>query len=261
VKSANLDRFDKRSCASQIKPFLRDPSDGCVLCLQCVKICPQQNPGFGILKAPARAKKRNLLRPFEAAFVMIDFGVISHELGENIKDVEAFFHKGVALLHVPFPSIPAGLLEPLCFLLLFPLPLWVLIVMTSHLLGHRKGALSLFLAATTAASPIIMVAHFGKAMSKFSAWCGYLPLALRDPLGIVTFNRLAQHTLASPAKLLGLPVVGVLMLAVMLVVTLRIWRLQSEGVPESLVASRTAIVVTFLLFGLLLSGWVRPLLS
>ena len=53
IQEENRNKLDKRSCPSLLRPLDRKPSDGCVLCLQCVKVCPHDNMGVGIVAADA----------------------------------------------------------------------------------------------------------------------------------------------------------------------------------------------------------------
>ncbi|MBI4881157.1 MAG: 4Fe-4S binding protein, partial [Planctomycetes bacterium] len=65
VAAKNRARFDRRSCPSYLRPYERAPSDGCVLCLQCAKVCPQGNIGLGLVSRAAGVRRQSLLRPFE----------------------------------------------------------------------------------------------------------------------------------------------------------------------------------------------------
>ena len=212
VKAANRDRFDARSCPSLIRPFDRNPSDGCVLCFQCAKVCPQANIGFGTTTAEAGSRRRQLLKPFEAGFVMIAAGFVSHEVIGEVKWLDVLFHQVPSLLNRSFHRIEFGWFEALWFLVLFPAFFWALIAGGARLLGHRERLGSLLLAATTGAAPVVALAHLAKAMAKLGSWGGFAPLALHDPKGMAALGALGSHQMAAPAALWGLSILGWLLL-------------------------------------------------
>lgn len=221
VRGENRHKFDKRSCPSLLRPFHRDPSDGCLLCLQCAKVCPHDNIGVGIVAADAPVRRKTLLEPYEAAFVMVALGFVAHEVIGEVSWLDALFHLVPAHLTTLIPGIPFDWFEALWFLVLFPLVVWGAIACVGYLAGHRKGLRSLFLAAATGAAPVVAVAHLAKAVAKISSWVGFLPLSLQDPQGLDTFHRLADQSLSTPAPVLGLSIVGLLMLPLVVVIA---WR-------------------------------------
>lgn len=260
VRASNRDRFDRRSCPSMLVPYRRNPSDGCVLCLQCAKICPHQNMSVGLVAADAPVRRRTLLRPFEAAFVMVAFGFVAHEVIGEVKWLDFIFHAIPTFLNNLLPSVPFGWFEALWFLVLFPLLVWTITVALARLSGHRAGIRTALLAAATGAAPIVAIAHLAKAIAKMTSWGGFLPLALRDPQGIDTLNRISQHSLLAPSSLLGLSVVGWVMLISLLFIALRAWRIKLDDRAESLVAARTGLVVSSLMFTSVLTVWIWPML-
>ena len=213
IRAENRYKFDKRSCPSLLRPFHRDPSDGCVLCLQCAKVCPYDNMGVGIVSDDAPVRRKALLKPYEAAFVMVALGFVAHEVIGEVKWLDSVFHFVPARLAALVAGIPFGWFEALWFLMLFPLVVWGAIAAVGYLAGHRSGLRSLLLAAATGAAPVVAVAHLAKAAAKVSSWGGFLPLSLRDPQGVETFRQLADHLTSAPAPMLGLPLIGWVMLA------------------------------------------------
>ena len=169
VRAGNRNRFDRRSCPSLLTPYRRDPSDGCVLCLQCAKVCPYQNVGVGLVASGAPVRRKPLLRPFEAAFVMVALGFVAHEVIGEVKWLDAFFHAVPNGLNRLMPSIPFGWFEALWFLVLFPLLVWGLISGIGHFTGHRAGLKTLLTGAATGAAPLVAVAHLAKAAAKVAS--------------------------------------------------------------------------------------------
>jgi polyferredoxin len=256
VVPANLDRFDKRSCASRLAPYRRTPSDGCVLCLQCAKVCPHQNMGFGVVAANARIREKTLLRPFEAAFVMVALGFVAHEVVGEVKWLDTIFHAIPARLNALVPSVAFGWFEALWFLVLFPLVVWATISAIASLVGHCAGIRSLLLSAATGAAPVVAAAHLAKAVAKMASWGGFLPLALRDPQGIATLHRISQHSLAAPASFMGLSMVGWVILVATVFVAVKVWHNASDLSKEFVNATRVGLLVSSLLFSAVLVTWI-----
>lgn len=258
VRESNRYRFDKRSCPSLLRPFHRGPSDGCVLCLQCAKVCPHDNVGVGLVSEGAPVRRRALLRPAEAAFVMVALGFVSHEVIGEVKWLDAVFHASPAALSRSLPGAPFGWFEALWFLVGFPLGVCLAIAGIGFLWGHRGGFGPALLAAATGAAPVVAIAHLAKAAAKVAAWAGFFPLAIRDPRGLETLDRIASGAIATPPPLAGLPLVGFAMLALTAAVAWKAWRWARQVPPESAAAARTGLAGAALLFGAVLTVWVWP---
>ncbi len=258
VSAANRNRFDKRSCPSMLRPFDRAPSDGCVLCLQCVKVCPHDNMGFGLVREDAPMRRKALLRPFEAGFVMIAFGFVAHDAISEVKWLDGYFHWIPEKLHAMMPVVSFAWFEALWFLLLFPLAAWAVTATIGFLLGHRGGLGSLLLGAATGAAPVVAVAHLAKAAAKVSSWGGFLPRALAEPDGAETFHLIQTGALASPGRLVGLSIVGWLMLLLTVFIGWRAWRWARHVPAESMAAARSGLIVSIVMFTAVLIIWTLP---
>jgi polyferredoxin len=255
VRGENRYRFDKRSCPSLLRPFHRDVSDGCVLCLQCAKVCPYDNMGLGLVSAYARVRDNALLKPYEAAFVMVALGFVAHEVIGEVKWLNAAFHFVPERFAALAPAVSFGWFEALWFLVLFPLVVWSAIAGAGYLVGHRSGLHSLLLAAATGAAPVVAVAHLAKAAAKIAFWGGFLPLSLRDPQGLHTLERLGNERLTAPVAMVSLSVLGWVMLVVVLVITWRAWHWSRQIPAESAMATKVGLSGTALLFTSVLTVW------
>jgi polyferredoxin len=255
VAAANRDRLDTRSCPSLLRPFARSASDGCVLCLQCAKVCPHGNVGLGVVSSGSPLRAPALLRPAEAAFVVVASGFVTHELAGEVKWLEAIYHRVPDAIGAYLPAVAFGWLEAAWFLVLFPAALWLVVAGVARLAGHRGGARELLLAAATGAAPIVAVAHLAKALAKLSSWGGFLPLALRDPRGLDTLRALAVGEQGSPGSIVALSTVGALTLAS--VVALAVWSWARGRGPGATAAGRTGVAVTAALWAVVLVIWVR----
>ena len=258
ISKDNRYKFDGRSCPSLLRPFRRDASDGCVLCLQCAKVCPYGNMGVGLVSPEAPVRRRLLLKPYEAAFVMVALGFVSHEVIGEVRWLDSIFHVVPERLASLVPALPFGWFEALWFLVLFPAVVWAAIAGVGSLAGHRAGLRSLLLAAATGAAPVVAIAHLAKAAAKISAWGGFMPFALRDPRGLETLRQLSEPSLAAPASMLGLTLLGWIMLALILVIAWKAWRLARQIPAETIAATRTGLVGAWLLFTSVLIVWSWP---
>jgi len=260
VRAENRERFDKRSCPSLLSPYHRAASDGCVLCLQCVKVCPYENMSIGLVAASASIRRKAALRPFEGAFVMIALGFVAHEVIGEVKWLDAVFHAAPMRLNALLPSISFGWFEALWFLLLFPFLTWAAIAGIGRLAGHRTGIRSLLLVAATGAAPVVAMAHLAKAAAKVVSWSGFLPLAINDPQGLETLHRIADHSLAAPVGLLSLSAIGWVMLVATTFIALHACRSSGKVFQESAGAARAGLIVSSLLYASVLVAWVWPLM-
>lgn len=258
VRADNRYRLDARSCPSLLRPFDRQPSDGCVLCVQCAKVCPADNIGIGLVSITAPIRRKTLLRPYEAAFVMVALGFVSHEVIGEVKWLDAIFHAAPNALARLVPAVAPGWFEALWFLLLFPAAVWALIASIGRLAGHRTGLRSLLLAAATGAAPVVAVAHLAKAAAKIASWGGFVPLAIHDPCGLETLQRLSSHALPAPSSLVALTVVGWVMLALIAFIAWRAWRWVRQIPSESVTAARIGMADAAVLFTSVLTVWSWP---
>jgi len=257
IAVANRHRFDARSCPSLLLPFDRDPSSGCVLCLQCAKVCPHDNVGFGLAAADSPIRRRTLLRPSEAAFVMIALGFVMHEVVGEVAWADAVFHAVPFAFAARFPGVPVGWLEAIWFLAIAPALFWFAIAAAARLAGCRGTPGRLLTAAATGAAPVVAAAHLGKAAAKFAAWSGYLPLAIRDPRGLDTLRDIGDGDLAAPVAWAGLSSIGWCMLLLTAVIAVRSWSGARHPAPASPPAARTGLAGASLLFAAVFTAWVR----
>jgi polyferredoxin len=255
IRAENRYRFDKRSCPSQLRPFHREPSDGCVLCLQCAKVCPYGNVGLGLVSNDTPVRRKSLLRPYEAVFVMVALGFVSHEVVGEVKWLDKTFHAIPALLARSLPTVSFGWFEAIWFLLLFPLLVWSVIAAAAFLFGHRGQTGLLLIAAATGAAPVVAMAHLAKAAAKLTSWGGFLPMALTDPHGLSTMRKVSTHAVAIPPPMIQLTLLGWLMLALVVIMAVKVWRWRQEIPQDAAIAMRAGLAGAALLFTVVLTTW------
>ncbi len=247
-------RLDARSCPSYLRPFDRRPSDGCVLCLQCVKACPHDNLGWGPAEPGCGARGAALLAPFEAAFVLIAGGFVLHELAGEWPALERAFHAAPEALHRLWPRPAPEWVEAAWFLALFPALFWGLLAALDRLAGARAPLRTRLLGIATGAVPIVASAHLAKALAKVGGWAPYLRLSLLDPQGLATQGALGTGALPLPAPWWGLR--GAALSALLLMAGLA-WaglRAKASSLPEAR-SQRLGLGAALLLFGPILLIW------
>lgn len=258
VRASNRDRFDARSCPSLIRPYERNPSDGCVLCFQCAKVCPKENIGFGIVASEAGSRRQQLLKPFEAGFALIAAGFVTHEIIGEVKWLDGLFHRVPLALQRGLPGIGFGWFEAIWFLALFPLAFWALVVIGARLTGQRGPLGDHLRAVATGAAPVIALAHLAKALAKVGNWGGFAPLAMRDPVGLNTLAALAKGQMTAPAALWGLSALGLLILGAMAILGWRSFNwLRQHPEKAHLPGLRVGFVGATAFFSAVLLIWAR----
>ncbi|MCD6499698.1 MAG: 4Fe-4S binding protein [Deltaproteobacteria bacterium] len=253
IREKNRYRLDARSCPSLLKPFDRGPSDGCLVCLQCAKACPHDNVGFGLVLPDAPIRRKSLLEPFEAGFILMAAGFLVHETTEHIAWMDRAF---TALPHRLAPaSVPWHWVEGAWYLFVFPLFVWTAVVVSVRLVRGGGPWGRTIRAAATGAAPLVAMAHLAKALSKIGGWAAYLPGALVDPSGLTTFRDITVGATSAPGPLYGLGVLGRLVLPFFLAVGWWAWRWIGRLPEQDRAPARGGWLLGLLLFGVILVSW------
>lgn len=255
VDPQKRDRFNARACPSLVRPYDRHKGDECVLCLQCAKVCPHGNVGFGWASKEATSRQHVLLRPFEALSVFFAAGFVAHDVIGETKPADEWFHYVPKILNELFPSVDFGWFEAGWFLLLFPALLGALAVGLARILGHQGTWRDLFIGAATGAAPVVAIAHLAKAVAKLSSWGGFLPLALRDPVGLQSLHHIGDKSIAAPTPFVGLSLLGWVMLLALLAIAWRNRRWLRESAIEHLPAARAGFAVCTAFYAGMLLAW------
>jgi polyferredoxin len=248
-------RFDHRSCPSLLRPFARQQSDACVLCLQCAKVCPYENIGLGLVKNTSGSRRQRMLRPYEAGFLIFAGGFVAHEVIGEVAWLDEYFHAVPKALQRLMPSVSFGWFEALWFLAVVPLILWMAASGLAYLFGHRQNLRSRLLAVATGAAPVVAIAHLAKAAAKITSWAGFLPLAAADPGGLQTLHQITGKALASPRPLVSFSLVGLIMLVLLSLFAWRSVRWIKEASNENLKAAYAGFAIMVVIYGSILSVW------
>ncbi len=213
-----------RACKSLLSPMRlnRARGDDCLMCLDCVQADTGQDRMYFYIRAPwSRQDCRPLVADWPITlFIMMVSGFVAYEIAGFWPTVKSAF------LWAPAQAGEAlglgadnGWLKGLWMLFVFPLLLWTAMGLVAMPFVRSRNLSALWRGMALPASLVIMAAHMTKAIEKLATWGGYLPHVLRDPAGEATARRITDGVPASPAALIGMPLVlsaGVILLIVAL---------------------------------------------
>ena len=152
-------------------------------------------------------------------FIMMVSGFVTAELCREWKTAQSLFlwlperfigHFGL--------STVGGWIEGVWAILFFPLALWIVLGVIASL--NSDNASIMIKSWRLLALPIAVIistGHIAKGLAKSTSWIGFLPYALKDPLGIRTVLEIRSKAIPQPAPLLSLSVVS--LMGIVLVVT------------------------------------------
>jgi len=257
VQARNRTRMDGRSCPSLLNPAKLSSNSDCLVCGQCIKICPPSNMTLYLRRPFHPDDTRDSLASWPVTlFVMLISGFVTYELFSEWKAAQAAF------LWVPHAAAELsglasfeGWIKGIWTLFVVPVVVWCVLGGLVLVLG---GAATLAEAWRRLALPlaiVIVASQMAKAVAKFVSWGGYLPWALREPTGTETAMAITSGALDKPASLLSLTVVSVIsliLLATMAYFGLRESRLADPSTHRSRVPS---LLLATIAAGFLIFGW------
>ena len=210
-----------RSCPNDLYLRKQEDASACLVCLDCVKDCPDQNirlvarpPGQAI-----RAASRGITF-VEAAAVVLLLGMLFEEVGEEWPAFEGI------LVWVPEQlqswGVPGNIfgsyhwLESLWMNVAAPSILLFAAAIASRLLARRGTVMGAFRTCVVALLPLVLCIHLVKMLHKFNASGGFAKFAVADPRGLDTASALSAGSLARPEPLWASgPLEGWLLLGVL----------------------------------------------
>jgi ferredoxin len=220
MSEENARRWNARSCASLLQVDEPRFGDGCVECFQCAKACPHNNVGFGLLDGPVKKEMMDRLSTAAALFIFVASGFVAHELFAEVKPMDRVFHT-VPLWLSEIVNRPDAFrwFEPLWFLAILPFCLVVLLWILARATRNGIRLREFFIESAYAFIPIVAAGHAAKAIIKMNSWAGYLPEALRSPVGMekalsITSGELAAHEPIFPVPVIAAVGCALLLLAV-----------------------------------------------
>jgi hypothetical protein len=257
VLSCNRDRWKGRSCPTLLNPARLDSSQDCLVCGHCITACEPDvmQLQFRSPFHPADARERLASWPV-VFFVLMASGFVTYELCTEWPAAKAAF------LWVPGHVAPLlglaagnGWIKGVWTILLFPGLLWLTLGVVVLADGATK---TLGEAWRRVALPLVVVVaagHMAKGLAKIASWGGFLPGALRDPVGADTALAIVAGELSTPTPLVAMPwvsAVGVLLVVMASFFAVREARFADPGTMRSIAIPVLALATCF---GALVLGW------
>jgi polyferredoxin len=233
-----IDPGVSRVCKSALSPMRldEDRGDDCLMCLDCVKADRDKGRMQFLLRLPwSREDRRPLTADWPITlFIMMVSGFVAYEISGFWPTVKSAFLWAPAQVGETLGlGADNGWLKGLWMLFVFPMLLWTALGLVAMPFVRSWNLGAMWRRMALPASLIIMAAHMTKAIEKLATWGGYLPLALRDPAGETTARGITDKALASPAAIIGMPVIfsiGTILLIAALYLMRREFVLHAEKV-------------------------------
>lgn len=257
IMACNRSRLDARSCPSLLNPPKLNSNKDCLVCGQCIKSCEPDNMQL-LLRRPFHAvdARESMASWPLTLFVMLASGFVTSELTTEWESARKIFvwlpDHFVSAFHL---SAYQGWLEGFWTLFVFPLAVWSILGAVTVIFRRSDKIIEAWRKLALPLAVIISAGHMSKALAKFTSWVGFLPLALRDPLGVNTATAIASKSLSPPTPLLSLSTVSFLSLALIslgVVFSLREARLANPDGYRHRVLPKLALAGLFLA---IVVGW------
>lgn len=257
LMACNRNRLDGRSCPSLLNPPKLNSNKDCLVCGQCIKSCEPDNMHL-LLRRPFHAA--DVREPMASwpltLFIMLASGFVTSELTTEWESARKIFvwlpDHFVSALHL---SVYQEWLEGFWTLFMFPLAVWSILGAVTVMSRRSDKITEAWRKLALPLAVIISAGHMSKALAKFTSWVGFLPLALRDPLGVNTATAIASKSLSPPEPLLSLSTVSFLSLALIslgVVFSIREARLANPEGYQHRVLPKLALAGLFLA---IVVGW------
>ena len=204
VAKKNHYRIVGRSCTSNLYPAAIKDNRDCLLCTQCLKVCPYDNLGWSTRWPFAGFFGAIELRAAQVGFILLVSGFVVYEILSEWPVSKAILtwvpSHFVSALGITGPI--AGSVSGVVMFIVFPCVLLLAVVVLARIrstasAGTMAKTLALLLLATMAS------AHLTKAILKMTSRIGYWPHVFSDPTGIVTAQKILDGRLALDKSVLN----------------------------------------------------------
>jgi hypothetical protein len=259
LMACNRNKADARSCPSLLNPPKLNSNRDCLVCGQCIKSCQPDNMRLLLRRPYSRSDVRDpRANGPTTLFVMLVSGFVSWELlAEWPKAEEAFLTIPHRVSQWAGVSGLAGYMSGLWALVVVPLGFWMLMWLVMRLSGDPSSLTLMWQRMALPTAVVVSGGHMAKGFAKFVSWAGFLPFALKDPVGLATAGEMSQKVLAQPTSLLPEGVVALLGVTLVLgglLFAIREARLAHAGSPPHLriLIPKVALACAFVL---IVTGW------
>lgn len=203
-----------RSCTSGLYPPTITDNRECILCTQCVKVCPNDNVVYKNIEKPSTSLINIKLSNAETALIIVLSGFVVYEIVSMWKPT-----KGL-LLSIPYqltellmiPQAYHGTVNAILLFVIFPL---IFFGVFSLLLTYfnKEKAMKNIQKLSILVLPIIAFMHFAKALFKMASRIPYIEYAIKSWDGMYYAQQiLDKEVLLSPNPLLNKALMGIAIL-------------------------------------------------
>jgi len=184
-----------RSCTSGIYPATIKNNQDCLLCTQCLKVCPYGNIRFSPRKPFADFFGAVELRAAQVAFVLLVSGFVVYEILSEwsvSKQILTWAPRHiVTTLGITGPI--AGIASAVVMFIVFP-GIFLLIVATLAKIRSRTSFGTIAKAFALLLIPTMAAAHLTKSTLKMTSRIPYWRYVFSDPTGITTAEEILDKT-------------------------------------------------------------------
>lgn len=185
-----------RSCTSNLYPATINDNRQCLLCTQCLKVCPNDNLRFSIRRSFADFFQAIDLRAAQVAFILLVSGFVIYEVLSEwavSKSILVWLPNHVVnSLALTGPA--ADLVIGIVMFIIFPAVLFISVVGAAKLLS-RASPTAVLKAFALLLIPTMASGHLIKAILKMVSRIPYWPYVLSEPAGIETAQKIMDKTI------------------------------------------------------------------
>jgi len=195
----NYYRLIGHSCTSNLSPPTIKDNRDCLLCTQCLKVCPHKNIRFSTRKPYADFFSGIELKTAQAAFVLLVSGFVVYEiLSEWPKSGAIVTWAPDQLIEVLgiTGSAVTGFFSATVMFILYPVILFSVVVVLSKFLSRTSaGDIAITRTFALLLVPTMAAAHLIKAVLKMTSRIPYWNHVFADPTGRQTAQRIFDKSL------------------------------------------------------------------
>ena len=201
IAKSNRYNLEDGSCGVGLVPAKLDDNTECILCGKCRKVCAannpgiagRPNPGWSIRKFAKDIMSLEKVRGADTLFLMVVGGFILSEVYCEWTSQEGYFMYIPVLLQSVLPVIiPEKLIEIIVVFILYPLVIWSLPYFLHRVMKGTLGFPEFAKKAAILLLPLIVGTHACIALLEMNAALPFIPLALSDPAGVDTAEKIVS---------------------------------------------------------------------
>lgn len=248
-------RLTSRSCTSNLYPPAITDNRKCLLCTQCMKVCPHDNLSYSLRKPMADFFSGIRLSPVDLFILLFASGLAIWELAEEwlpARGVLEYLPVEVAG-YLGVTGEAANGIHTFFIFIIMPLLLFLIPSLTGKLLT-RKTLLESASYFALLMIPVIALGHSVKAIIRITSRLPYYPIAFNDPVGIESANMIAAGDLTINPNIINMlsPWVSWLAVAIFIFAIVSVWLIGSRSISMKSFGNRGRI--SHMAFALLYCG-------